>query len=315
MSNYDDFVKKNNLIVKKCIIKNSAIVVETDKEKLVLKNKFKDKKELFNYLESRGFIYFPKIIVDNDNYEVYSFIEDVDTPKEQKAEDIIYLMSLLHNKTTFYKERELDKIKAFYESKIDSINYLLHYYEDLQVVIENNIYMAPSEYLLIRNISFIYNMLSLTRSMLEEWYKLMSKTGKRRYVLAHHNLLIKHYLKDKQGYFISWDQADFDIPIYDFYLFYIKNRYDLDIEILFEMYKAKYPLLREEELELYILLSLPNKLILGYDELLGVKEIYVELERLKKALRIISKSNKKYSQEEKEEFNNQNKDKDFSSNK
>ena len=35
---------------------------------------------------------------------MYEYIEDVNTPEEQKAIDLVSMMSLLHNKTTYYKE-------------------------------------------------------------------------------------------------------------------------------------------------------------------------------------------------------------------
>ena len=45
--------------------------------------------------------------------EIYPYIEDVYEPREQKAMDMVHLLSLLHSKTTFYGEVDIDKNKKY----------------------------------------------------------------------------------------------------------------------------------------------------------------------------------------------------------
>lgn len=282
------------------MIKNVTIVETETNDRLVIKKKFQEKTNLYQYLKSRGFHHFPNLLDHDDNYEIYPYIEDAMMPKEQKALDIIYLMSLLHNKTTFYREVDLNRVKQFYEEKLEAIEYFLQYYQDLQMMIERNVYMSPSEYLLIRNISFIYQVLYTSRNLLEEWYHLKESTKKERYALVHHNLILDHYRNYDQGCFISWDRASIDIPVYDFLNFYQKNSIDLDYISLLDIYESKYPLLREEELRLFLLLLIPRKLVFGSNEMNTTREINLELKRLRKIYDMVLKKYQKYSKEQKD---------------
>lgn len=294
MNQIKDICSKFSFVPTKYRLLGNVTIVENAKnEKLVIKKKQIDKNHLYQYLKTRGFHYFPPLLEDRTSYEVYPFIEDIETPKEQKALDIIYLVSLLHNKTTFYKEVDLNRMKAFYEEKNEAIQYLFHYYQDLQSIIEKHVYMSPSEYLFIRHTSFLYQMLSLIKNLLEEWYKEQSAIKRERYALVHHNLTLDHFIEQDQGYLISWDQAKIDIPIYDFYSFYENNPIDLDYMSLLEVYESKYPLLKEEELRLFILLGIPRKIVLKKDESSSTREIYKEIKRLKKVYEMILKKNQK----------------------
>lgn len=291
------------LVPKKYRILGNAIVVEDEKENaLVLKRKFKDKKDLYQYLDLRGFNHFPSLLGTIDIYEIYPFIREVELPKEQKALDLVYLMSLLHNKTTFYRAVDLDKVKAFYEEEENELNYLLEYYQSLQDMIEKHVYMSPSEYLLIRNSSFLYGILNLVKKLLEEWYQILSKKQKERYALVHNGLSLNHFIEKDNGYFISWDRAKMDIPVYDFYTFYKENDDTLDYATLLDVYESKYPLLKEEKLRLFILLLTPRKIVLQEDEAKTCRIIHKEFKRLKKVREMVSKEYKEDTEEKKQEF-------------
>ena len=289
---------------KKYRLLGNVIIVEDTDKKLVIKKKYLEKQDLYHYLDLRGFHHFVPLLQENSNYEIYPYVAEVSLPKEQKALDLVFLMSLLHNKTTFYRSVDLDRVKEFYEDKNAEIDYLFRYYQDLQIMIEKHVYMSPSEYLLIRNISIIYKHLKISKDYLEEWYKLVSKKQKERLSLVHHHLTLEHLLEKDQGYFISWDRASMDIPIYDFYYFYLENDPTLDYTTLYDVYTSKYPLQTEEELRLFILLSIPHKLVLKDDEALACRTIYQELKRLQNVNEMISKKQKEDTKEEQEKFQN-----------
>lgn len=300
MSNILDVCKRIGISPKKyTVMKNSTIVSDEEENKVVIKKKWKEKKNLYQYLDSRDITYYPKLLFDNNEYEVYPYIEEADMPIEQKALDLINTMSLLHRKTTFYKEVNLDRIKAFYEEKTNELNYLYQYYQTMQSVLEKRIYPSPSEYILLRNSSFFYQVLSISKDLLEEWYHHQEQVKKERNSLVHHNLTLDHYRKMGDGYFISWDKADFDIPIYDFYSFYQNNPTDLDYMSLLEIYEARYPLLREEEIMLFILLLIPKKIVLQKCELSSCYLITTELQRLQKVYQMVLKKYQKNTAEQK----------------
>lgn len=301
MNSIIDICKSLGICPKKyTIIGNSTMISNEQNEKIVIKKKWKEKKNLYDYLDTREAFYYPRLLMETDEYEVYPYIEEIKMPIEQKALDLIGTMSELHRKTTFYKEVDLNRIKKFYEEKTEELNYLYQYYQTMQSMLEKRIYPSPSEYILLRNSSFFYQVLILSKDLLEEWYHHQEQVKKERVSLVHHNLTLDHYRKQKEGYFISWDRADFDIPIYDFYTFYQNNPTDLDYMTLLEVYEAKYPLLREEEIMLFILLLIPKKLVLQKKELLSCYQVVNELERLKKIYEIILKKYKKNTAEQKQ---------------
>ena len=136
-----------NIITKKITLKNSVRIIEGDTEKLVIKRRDKDLSELYKYLKSRSFDCFPDILYKTNNYDIYRYIEGVEISNEEKALDIIRLVSLLHSKTTFYKEIDDDTYKGLYEEIIGKIEYLFNYYNDIAEVIEKEEFMETLEYI------------------------------------------------------------------------------------------------------------------------------------------------------------------------
>ena len=68
-------------------------------------------KELYDYLLSRNFSFFlyPENNF-NDDYEIYAYVDEISTIKEEKAIHLIYILAELENRTTSYKEYTLDEI-------------------------------------------------------------------------------------------------------------------------------------------------------------------------------------------------------------
>ena len=233
----------------------NVILVDTNSGKKIIKKSTLDT-SFYDYLNSRSFSYYPNLIKTN-NYIIMDYIDEVETPNEQKMQDLVKVMSLLHNKTTYYKEVTEDAYKIIYEDIKDKIEYLYHYYNDIINIIDNKVYMSPSEYLLANGISKIFNSLSFCNQELDEWFNLVKDNKKIRYVVIHNNLELSHLLKNKNAYLISWEKAKYDIPIYDFYKLYKKHALEYDFNSLFKMYEKEYPLHSDERRLLFILISLP----------------------------------------------------------
>ena len=106
---------KKNITTKKITIKKDVRIIDTGDNKFVIKKRDKDLEDLFKYLESRSFNYFPKIIYKTANYDIYEYLHDIDMPIEERAVDIIKLMTMLHSKTTFYRDIDEDYYKEIYE--------------------------------------------------------------------------------------------------------------------------------------------------------------------------------------------------------
>ncbi|MEG0021985.1 MAG: hypothetical protein RSB77_04210 [Bacilli bacterium] len=266
-------IKIDNYTPKKVEYRGKITIFD---KKYVIK---KENNKIFDYLESRNFNYFPKII-ENNRALITEYIDEIDYPEEQKLYDLIDLTSLLHSKTTYFKEVDEDKIKGIYEDIKSNIEYLYTYYEDKITLIEKKVYMSPSEYLIARNIDKIFYVLDIARKELEELLLVIPK--KIRYVVVHNNLNLTHYIRNKQEYLTSWDKAKFDIPIFDLYKLFIKYPKYNYLDLL-QRYEIKYPLLDYEKKILLILLGLPEILKENKDEFektRTIKKMIIKLENL-----------------------------------
>lgn len=256
----------NKYKAKKVTLKNSAKIIENENTRLVIKKDNPNILDTYNYLLSRSFDYFPKIIYKDNDYNAYEYVEDVNEPSEQRILDIITLTSILHSKTTFYKEVDIDNYKYLYETINKKLEYLFNYYNDIITLIEKNIYMSPSNYIIARNINKIFETINYCKYEVDSWYELIKDKRKIRVVNIHNNLSLDHYIKNDKPYLISWNKNKIDMPIYDLLTLYKKYYLEFDFYELFNYYESRYPLTNEERKMLFILMSIPEKLVLDSSE-------------------------------------------------
>ena len=68
----------------KYTIKGKATILETMTGEYIIKEKDKDLKDLYNYLESRGFIFFPSLIdASRSDVHVFEYVTDSKRPEPQ----------------------------------------------------------------------------------------------------------------------------------------------------------------------------------------------------------------------------------------
>ncbi len=286
VENIDRITKQKNITI-----------LEADGRKYVAKEN--KNKMIYDYLSSRGFIYYLEPVKRNDDYNLYEYVEETDTPNEQRALDIIHLMALLHKKTTYYKEINLDEIKEIYEEITNKIMYLFEYYQNLQETLEQEEFFSPSSYMLLREISFLYSSLHFCKNTIDHWYETMKQKKDIRIALVHCNLDISHIIESENKYLISWDKAKKDIPIYDFYHFFTNCYEEIDFSLLYKEYILDYSLTKEEEDLLFVLISIPDKIILDLDEYnncLKIRKLYLKLNRANNIILNNRSKNKKQEQ-------------------
>ena len=288
-------MKQINEILKKYEIKphrytttGKATIVDTQMGRFVVKKNIKDKK-IFDYLKSRSFDYYPKTVNEEDeDYDIIEYIEDTDYPNEQKMLDLINLISLLHSKTTHFKEIDYEDYKQIYEDIKNNIEYLEDYYNEMITIIESHVYMSPSEYLLARNISRIFISLNFCKNEIENWYNLIKDKTKQRVVVLHNNLDLSHFIKNDNSYLISWDKSKIGIPIFDLYILYKRHALDYDFSEILKNYEKNYPLKKEERILLFILIALPIKLEFNKSTYELTKEISNQMDIMYKTEKLIS---------------------------
>ena len=89
----------------------SIYKIDTKEGKFVIKKT--NNNPLMEYLKTRNFEYFPKVINQDEEYEIMEYIEEANIPKDQKISDLIDIVSLLHYKATHFKtiDKEIENIK------------------------------------------------------------------------------------------------------------------------------------------------------------------------------------------------------------
>ena len=220
-----------------------------------------DYKKLYKYLYSRSFNYVPSLSLDSrDDMVVFDYIEDTIIDCEQRIDDLISIVSLLHNKTSYYKDVSNDKYKEIYEMIRDNILYIESYYEEWFDSFFIKEYYSPSEYLFLRNYSYIYDAISYAKDNLDIWYSKIGDMNRQRVVLVHNNLSLDHYIKSDSDYLISWDNYVFDTPILDLYRLYLNEWENVSFKDVFNHYNSAFELLIEEKMLLNVLLCIPFKI-------------------------------------------------------
>ena len=197
-----------------------------------------------------------------------------------------------------YKEIDLDNYKYIYEEINKNIEDILNYYNTFMDNIETFIYMSPSNYLIARNISFIYSAINYAKRSIDYWYKLIENKRKVRVVTNHNNLSLEHYIKNDKPYLISWERAKIDMPIYDLINIYNNHYLEFDFTELLDIYLSKYPLSKEELVLFLTIISIPKKIKNNNSEYKNVLNIRRELDYIYKTSEIVKKYSIKFDNEE-----------------
>jgi len=287
----NEALKRYSLIPTRYEKNGKANIVNTNNGKIVYKESKIDL-EILNYLKSRNFDYMPRFINDirEDEYQMTEYLQELDIPKEQKILDLILLVSLLHSKTTHYKEIDLNDYEQIYEDIDNNLNYLYGYYTDIITIIESKVFMSPSEYLLARNINKIYDSIDNCKNKLEHWHDLIKNKRKQRNVVLHNNLSLDHFIRNETSYLISWDKAKIGNPVFDLYKLYRKHALDFDFEEILNEYETHYPLMEDERNLFLVLISMPNLIEFDDTEYNMCVKISKEIDTLYKAESLTTKT-------------------------
>ena len=256
MNNLIYFIKKYNLEVVKITKIGDTTIIDTDYKKYVFK---KENIKTYDYLLSKGFNYFPNIIDYNNEFIMFDYIENIDYNINEKIEDYIKTLSLLHLKTCYYENINNLDFDSLYNEINLKIKNVTDYYNNLINVIESKEYMSPAEYLVARNITNIYSLLNYSSNNINKWHK--SINNKKRVVTLYNNGIDK-MLKSKDGiYFTDFKNIKTDLPIYDLYNLF--NRYYdiIDFKIVLNKYEKIFKLTEEEKELLFIMISIPEIII------------------------------------------------------
>src|SRR5690606_4782116 len=123
----------------------------------------------------------------DDKYIMFDNLEAVNYDISEKLLDYIRVISLLHIKTSYYKEVNNLEYNFIYEELLSKINDTRNYYESLINGIESREYMSPVEYLIARNISLIFYIINISFDLLEKYYSIVKGKSNIRVVTLYNN--------------------------------------------------------------------------------------------------------------------------------
>ena len=72
-NNLREILNKNNIKFNKITLKNTVKIINDNKNKLVIKKDTKNLDNTYNYLLSRSFDYFPRIVKKEKDYNIYEY--------------------------------------------------------------------------------------------------------------------------------------------------------------------------------------------------------------------------------------------------
>lgn len=257
-------------------IRGNVLILSTTSGDFVVKEKKEgsNMKELYSYLASRSFTNFPSLIDESRNdVNVYEYLDGVVMPQEQKALDMIDLISNLHNKTTFYKTVTEDTFKEIYDAIKSNLVYLRNDYNQKYEKIKTEVYMSPSHYLFIRNAYKIFAALDFCEHELDAWFSLVKEQNKKRVCLIHNHLTLDHFLKNDKDYLISWENSRTDTPVMDLVVFYHNEYFRVNFDVLLSRYFEKVQFSKDEKKLFFLLISLPQKIDFLEDELKSCQKV------------------------------------------
>lgn len=257
-------IDKNNLKVNKITYYGNSIILNTPLGLFIIKEN--ENIKTYDYLLSRGFNYLLPII-DYDNSSIlFKYEEGIDYDVNERALDFIRLLSLLHNKTSYYITINKEDNKKIYRKLNTYLDDIKKYYDDLSSIIENKEYYSPNEYLFIRNISIIYKNIFYLKDKLNNWYDKYKDNTRKRVCTLYNNYNLNDLIKTKDNiYLYNFEKSYIDSPIYDLNNFYKKYYLDFDFKDLYNVYNKVIELNEYERDMLLILNMLPPKIVIGND--------------------------------------------------
>ncbi len=272
------------------ITKNkSAMIIDSTEGRFVLKKENKDLYTLFNYLNKRGFNNFPKLVKNfRDEENLFEYVSEDDTFKEQKLASLSGVLSSLHNKTVYFKSTSLDNYKEIYENISSNLKYISNYYNVMFLSFLNDEYQSPSKYLFSRNYFKIKEAIKFCSDELENWYNLVQDKENVRVSVVHNNLAMDHFIDNNESpVLISWDNYKIDTPVLDFVTLYHNEYLNYDFSSFLTEYLSTFELLEEEKKLLFILISIPLLVTKGNTEFENTKKMHENIIYLYKTEKLI----------------------------
>lgn len=258
--------------------------VKVFNDEVVIKKKGdKDLEYLFAYLKSKNFYHIPNI-ESKDEFYHFNYINDNSITDDDKYLELVRVVALLHQNTSYQKKISRDKYDSLYKYIDEYIAFYLNYFYEYLLLIETKEDNNMFELFFMNNYSFMINYFRDIKLILDDWYNKISDHDNERVSIIHNNLSLKHFIMGKEKILVSWDLYSIDSPLIDINKL-IKNEYfKIDIDKVVREYLNNMELSIEEILLLKIIILLPMQIDFSNGNTLEkFKKLSFYLSYLKKA--------------------------------
>ena len=213
--------------------------------------------EIFDYFKKIHFTFIPSLI-DCGNHCLFYLIEDEREDVLLKEKRLIEVLSSLHVQSMEFMNYKQEERKEKYQSIRSLIDSRMKYYLSIQDDIDEYSFPPPASYLLLKNMSKIYQNLHFAEKKLEDWYR--REENQYREVFLIGNVEIDNFHFGENSYFYHYGVGNRGELIYDLVSFLEENIIHVDIKELFDLYQENLSL-TDSEIDLFFcLLAIPQEI-------------------------------------------------------
>ena len=287
-------LKQYNIEIDKIEKRNNYYIIYSNNKKYSVLKKVGDINKIYSYFNSINYQYYIRSINSlEDNYLLFLFNDDITNDSVVKGKKEVIALAKLQKSSAFLEDSDDSILDKIYHDIKEKIVKTRDFYMSLQDKIDEANYILPAYYLLVRNISSIYNLLNKSDYYIEKWYK--NKEGKIRYSYLIMNNSLDNFIINNPCYFISFNNFKKDLIILDFYDFYRKNIHILDMNMMINIYEENLPFTENEKDLLYSLICLVDTISFtnnNYCDVLTVRKVIDYCIKTEKFLLEENKENK-----------------------
>ena len=269
-----NILKQYNIDIEKIEKRNDYYIVYSKNNKYLVLKRVRDISKIYSYFNSINYSYYLNSINSlEDDYLLFLFKDNITYDVIVRGKNEVISLSKLQKSSVFLEDSDDTLLDNIYNDIKEKINKTRNYYLSLHDKIDEENYLFPAKYLLIRNISSIYNLLNKSEYYLEKWYS--NKDRKIRYSYLIMNNSLDNFIVSDSCYFISFNNYKNDLIILDFYDFYKKNIHILDMNMMIDIYEENFLFTDNEKDLLYSLICIVDTISFtnnNYNDVLVVRK-------------------------------------------
>ena len=296
-----NILKQYNIDIEKIEKRNDYYIVYSKNNKYLVLKRVRDISKIYSYFNSINYPYYLNSINSlEDDYLLFLFKDNITDDVIVRGKNEVISLAKLQKSSVFLEDSDDTLLDNIYNDIKEKINKTRNYYLSLHDKIDEENYLFPAKYLLIRNISSIYNLLNKSDYYLEKWYS--NKDRKIRYSYLIMNNSLDNFIVSDSCYFISFNNYKKDLIILDFYDFYKKNIHILDMNMMIDIYEENFLFTDNEKDLLYSLISIVDTISFtnnNYNDVLVVRKI---IDYCDKTIKFLLEENKEDKKTDKEKL-------------